>query len=73
VDRTFLSVKGRSVPFQLVADVSEENLGSSVRTILKALHGTKKLDLFMPGILDSNYAVEHYSELLNQMVKERKT
>jgi pyridoxine 4-dehydrogenase len=72
-DRTFLSVKGRSVPFQLVADVSEENLGSSVRVILKALLGTKRLDLFMPGTLDSNHAIEHSSEVLNEMAKERKT
>ncbi|KAH9957804.1 hypothetical protein BC827DRAFT_1269992 [Russula dissimulans] len=56
----------------IIQNVNEEDLGSRVRAILKALHGTKRLDLFMPGRLDSNYAVEHYSEVLNEMVKERK-
>jgi len=71
-DRTFLSVKGGSVPGQLVADGSRENLRRSVRAILKALRGTKRLDLFVPGRLDSSYTIEHYARVLNEMVKEGK-
>ncbi|KAH9957776.1 aldo/keto reductase [Russula dissimulans] len=71
-DRTFLSVKGGSVPGQLVADGSRENLRRSVRAILKALRGTKRLDLFVPGRLDSNYTIEYYARVLNEMVKEGK-
>jgi len=71
-DRTFLSVKGGFVPGQLVADGSEENLHRSVRAILKALRGTKRLDLFVPARLDTNYTIEHYARVLNEMVKEGK-
>jgi pyridoxine 4-dehydrogenase len=69
-DRTFLSVKGGFVPGQLVADGSGENLHRSVRAILKALRGTKRLDLFVPARLDTNYTIEHYARVLNEMVKE---
>lgn len=71
-DRTFLSVKGGSVPGQLVADGSRENLRRSVRAILNALRGTKRLDLFVPARLDSKYTIEHYAQVLNEMVKEGK-
>ena len=69
-DRTFLSVKGGSVPGELVADGSRENLRRSVKAILKALRGTKRLDLFAPARLDSNYTIEHYGRVLNELVKE---
>lgn len=71
-DRTFLSVKGGSLPDKLVADGSEKNLRRSVDTIIKALRGTKRLDLFEPGRLDGNYDIEHYGRVLNEMVKEGK-
>ncbi|KAI0304549.1 aldo/keto reductase [Russula brevipes] len=71
-DRTFLSVKGGLVPGQLAVDGSRENLRRSVDAILKALRGTKKLDLFEPARRDSNYEIEHYAEVLNEMVKEGK-
>ncbi|KAI9463925.1 NADP-dependent oxidoreductase domain-containing protein [Russula earlei] len=71
-DRTFLSVKGGSVPGHLVADGSRANLRRSVDSILKALRGTKRLDLFVPGRLDSKYEIEHYAVVLNEMVKEGK-
>jgi pyridoxine 4-dehydrogenase len=71
-DRTFLSVKGGFVPGQLAADGSRENLRRSVDAILKALRGTKRLDLFQPARRDPNYEIEQYAEVLNEMVKEGK-
>ncbi|KAF8467029.1 NADP-dependent oxidoreductase domain-containing protein [Russula ochroleuca] len=71
-DRTFLSVKGGFVPGRRQADGSRENLRRSVDTILKCLRGTKKLDLFEPARLDWNYTIEHYAEVLNELVKEGK-
>jgi pyridoxine 4-dehydrogenase len=71
-DRTFLSVKGGLVPGQLAVDGSRENLRRSVDTILKALRGTKRLDLFEPARRDPNYEIEHYAEVLNEMVQEGK-
>ena len=71
-DRTFLSVKGGTLPGQLNPDGSKENLRRSVDTILKALRGTKKLDLFEPARRDPNYEIEHYAEVLNELVKEGK-
>ena len=71
-DRTFLSVKGGMVPAQLSPDGSKENLRRSVDAILKALRGTKRLDLFEPARRDSNYEIEQYAESLNEMVKEGK-
>ena len=57
-DRTFLSVKGGTLPGQIVSDGSRENLRRSVDAILKALRGTKRLDLFEPARRDSNYEIE---------------
>jgi pyridoxine 4-dehydrogenase len=71
-DRAFLSVKGGALPGQLKPDGSEENLRRSVDTILKALRGTKKLDLFEPSRRDPNYEIERYAEVLNELVKEGK-
>lgn len=71
-DRTFLSVKGGTLPGQLHTDGSKENLRRSVDTILKALRGTKKLDLFEPARRDPKYEIEHYAEVLNELVKEGK-
>jgi len=71
-DRTFLSVKGGLLPGELAADGSGENLRRSVDTIVKALRGTKKLDLFQPSRRDPNYEIEQYAEVLNEMVEEGK-
>ena len=71
-DRTFLSVKGGTLPGQLVSDGSRENLRRSVDVVLKTLRGTKRLDLFQPARRDSNYEIEQYAESLNEMVKEGK-
>jgi pyridoxine 4-dehydrogenase len=71
-DRTFISVKGGIVPGKLVSDGSRKNLRRSVDAILKALDGTKRLDLYEPARLDWNYDIEHYGEVLNEMVKEGK-
>jgi aryl-alcohol dehydrogenase-like predicted oxidoreductase len=71
-DRAFLSVKGGLKPGELNVDGSRDNLRRSVDNILKALRGTKKLDLFEPARRDANYEVEHYMEVLNEMVKEGK-
>ncbi|KAI9460518.1 aldo/keto reductase [Lactarius psammicola] len=71
-DRTFLSVKGGSLPGQLTPDGSRKNLRRSVDAILKALRGTKRLDLFQPARLDSKHEIEQYAKSLNEMVKEGK-
>jgi pyridoxine 4-dehydrogenase len=71
-DRTFLSVKGGGLPGQLVSDGSRANLRRSVNAILRALRGTKRLDLFEPARKDSNYAIEQYADSLNEMVREGK-
>jgi pyridoxine 4-dehydrogenase len=71
-DRTFLSVKGGSVPGVLVPDGSRKNLRRSVDAIIRALRGTKRLDLFQPGRLDPNYSIEQQAGFLNEMVKEGK-
>lgn len=71
-DRTFLSVKGGTLPGQLVSDGSRENLRRSVDAVLKALRGTKRLDLFEPARRDSKYEIEQYAESLKEMVKEGK-
>ena len=71
-DRTFLSVKGGMLPGKLVSDGSRKNLRRSVDAILEALGGTKRLDLFEPARIDWNYDIEHYGEVLNEMVKEGK-
>ena len=71
-DRTFLSVKGGNLPGKLKVDGSKENLRRSVDAILKALRGTKKLDLFEPARRDPNYEIEYYAEVLNELVNEGK-
>ena len=73
-DRTFLSVKGglAAGTDQPKVDGSGKNLRRSVDAILKALRGTKKLDLFEPARRDPNYEIEQYAEPLNEMVKEGK-
>ncbi len=53
-------------------DGSRENLRRSVDNILKALRGTKRLDLFQSARRDPKYEIEHYAEVLNEMVKEGK-
>jgi pyridoxine 4-dehydrogenase len=71
-DLVFLSVKGGLLPGQLSVDGSRENLRRSVDNILKVLRGTKKLDLFESARRDPKYEIEHYAEVLNEMVKEGK-
>ena len=71
-DRAFLSVKGGTLPGKLAFDGSKENLRRSVDAILKALRGTKKLDLFEPARRDPNYDIEHHAEVLNELVEEGK-
>ena len=71
-DRAFLSVKGGLVPGEMKVDGSRANLRRSVDNVLKTLRGTKKLDLFEPARREPNYEIEHYMEVLNEMVKEGK-
>ncbi len=71
-DRTFLSVKGGLLPGQVHVDGSRENLRRSVDNVLKTLRGTKRLDLFQSARRDPKYEIEHYAEVLNEMVKEGK-
>ena len=60
------------VPGEVKADGSRENLRRSVNAINKTLRGTKKLDLFESARRDPKYEIEHYAEVLNEMVKEGK-
>jgi len=60
------------VPGGIKVDGSRENLRRSVDSILRALRGTKKLDLFESARRDPKYEIEHYAEVLNEMVKEGK-
>jgi pyridoxine 4-dehydrogenase len=71
-DRTFLSVKGGLVDGRLALDGSRANQRRSVDAILRALRGTKRLDLFQPARFDPKYKVEHYAEVYGEMVKEGK-
>ncbi|KAI0291851.1 aldo/keto reductase [Russula brevipes] len=71
-DRTFLSVKGGQVEGRLAVDGSKANQRRSVDAILRALRGTKRVDLFQPGRFDPKYKVEHYAEVYGEMVKEGK-
>jgi len=71
-DRTFLSVKGGAIPGMLQPDGSRKNLRRSVDAILRALRGTKRLDLFEPGRLDPTYPIEQQAGFMNEMVKEGK-
>jgi len=71
-DRAFLSVKGGLLPGKIAVDGSRENLRRSVDNILKVLRGTKKLDLFESARRDPKYEIEHYAEVLNEMVKKGK-
>ncbi|KAI0356187.1 aldo/keto reductase [Trametes cingulata] len=65
-DRTFLSVKVRYRP------TSPENLKRSVDEVLRALRGTKKLDLFQPARQDPKVSVEDVVKTLAGFVKEGK-
>ena len=56
----------------MVSDGSRENLRGCVDAVLKALRGTKRLNLFDPARREANYEIEHYAEVLNEMVKEGK-
>ena len=71
-DRAFLSVKGGLAAGGIEVDGSRDNLRRSVDNIIKTLRGTKRLDLFEPARRDPNYEIEHYAEVLNEMVKEGK-
>ena len=60
------------LPGQVSVDGSRENLRRSVDSVLKALRGTKRLDLFQSARRDPKYEIEHYAEVLNEMVREGK-
>ena len=69
---TALSSPSNMDPSWLTSRRRQQNQRGSVSAILKSLLGTKRLDLFVPGRLDSNYTIERHAEVLNEMVKERK-
>jgi pyridoxine 4-dehydrogenase len=75
-DRAFLSVKGGCLPGKLDVDGSSasplRSVEYAVDNILKALGGKKRLDLFQPASHDPNYEIEHYVEVLNELLKEGK-
>jgi pyridoxine 4-dehydrogenase len=56
----------------LQPDGSRKNLRRSVDAIIRALRGTKRLDLFEPGRLDPTYPIEQQAGFMNEMVKEGK-
>jgi pyridoxine 4-dehydrogenase len=58
VDRTFLSIKGGSLPGKPRPDCSPENLTRSVNLVNEKLRGTKRLDLFQCARVDPDVPVE---------------
>jgi pyridoxine 4-dehydrogenase len=75
-DRILLSVKGGCLSGKLDVDGSSASLPRSVEyavgNILKALRGKKRLDLFQPASRNPNYEIEHYAEVLNELLEEGK-
>jgi len=71
-DKVFLSVKGGTGPADIDPDSSPENIRRSVDTVLKALRGTKKIDLFECARVDSRVAIEDNIATLANLVKEGK-
>ncbi|KAG8907151.1 hypothetical protein FRB99_005259 [Tulasnella sp. 403] len=71
-ERCFLSVKGGTSAQDLEPDASPENIRRSVDTILKALDGKKKLDLFQCARIDPKVPVEDTMTTLLQLQSEGK-
>ena len=76
-DRILFSVKGGCLSGKLEVDGSSASLCRSVEyavdNILKALRGKKRLDLFQPASRDPKYEIEHYAEVLNELLEEGKS
>lgn len=70
-DRVFLSVKGAlGRNGEIVPDDSPENIRASVEAVVKALDGTKKLDLFQPARMDGKVQVEDVVNTLKGLIEE---
>jgi pyridoxine 4-dehydrogenase len=71
-DKVVLSIKGASRLGELRADGSEANIRRSVDACLKALDGTKSIDIFQCARQDPNTTVEQSVSILAQLIKEGK-
>ncbi|KAL7282015.1 hypothetical protein ACG7TL_003482 [Trametes sanguinea] len=69
VDKTFLS--GAAKSFGLTSS-KPEDLRRSVDICIKALRGTKKIDLFEPARIDRDVSIEDTMHALVEMVREGK-
>ncbi|KAJ3019103.1 hypothetical protein NUW54_g175 [Trametes sanguinea] len=69
VDKTFLS--GAAKTFGVTSS-KPEDLRKSVDNCMKALRGTKKIDLFQPARIDRDVAIEDTMHALVEMVREGK-
>jgi pyridoxine 4-dehydrogenase len=71
-DKVVLSIKGGNKPGEFRPDGSEANIRRSVDACLKALDGTKSIDIFECARQDPNTTVEQSVTILAQLVKEGK-
>lgn len=71
-EKVVLSIKGANKAGQLIPDGSEANIRRSVDDCLKALDGTKSIDIFECARQDPNTTVEQSVTILAQLVKEGK-
>ncbi|KZV73075.1 aldo/keto reductase [Peniophora sp. CONT] len=69
-DRVFLSVKGGTRPNSIIPDASPEGLRTSVELCVKALRGTKKIDLFENARVTRDTPLTKQYEVLKSFVDE---
>ncbi|CAL1704362.1 unnamed protein product [Somion occarium] len=69
-DRTFLSVKGGSLPQAFGIDNSPENLRRSVNAVNAALRGKKRVDLFESARVDPKIPIEDVMTTMKSLVAE---
>ncbi|KZV73108.1 aldo/keto reductase [Peniophora sp. CONT] len=69
-DKVFLSVKGGTKPNSVVFDDSPEGIRTSVELCVKALRGTKKIDLFENARVTRETPLSKQYEVLKGLVDE---
>ncbi|KZV73064.1 aldo/keto reductase [Peniophora sp. CONT] len=69
-DKVFLSVKGGTKPNSQIYDPSPEGLRTSVELCIKALRGTKKIDLFENARVTRDTPLTKQYEVLKSFVDE---
>ncbi|WBW73139.1 pyridoxal reductase [Schizosaccharomyces osmophilus] len=66
-NKVFLSIKG-GIDSTLTPRGDKENIGKSIKNVLKHLRGTKKLDLFECARVDSKVPIEEQMKTLKKFV-----